>query len=123
MQTRNPFLDDIARVLSGAAGAAGGMREEVEARIRSQFERILADMNLVTAEDFEAVQAMASRARLEQEALQERLDELEARVRELTNRQISASKENSSASASPEDTAGAKEVTAAEDAAGEDAPE
>ena len=45
MQTRNPFLDDIARVFSGAAGAAGGMREEVEGRIRAQFERILADIS------------------------------------------------------------------------------
>lgn len=85
MQTRNPILDDIARVISGAAGAAGGVREEVEGRVRAQFERILADMDLVTRDEFEAVQEMAARAREEQEALQARLAAVEARLAELSN--------------------------------------
>jgi len=87
MQTRNPFLDDIARVVSGAAGAAGGVREKVEGRIRAQFERILSDMDVVTRDEFEAVEAMAARAREEQEALQARVAALEARLVELATEQ------------------------------------
>jgi BMFP domain-containing protein YqiC len=80
MQTDNRLLDDLARVATGALGALTGVRGEVEARIREQFERILARMDLVTREEFEAVREMASRARAEQEELQHRLGELEARL-------------------------------------------
>jgi len=80
MQTDNRLLDDLARVATGALGALTGVRNEVETRIREQFERILARMDLVTREEFEAVKEMASRARAEQEELQRRLAELEARV-------------------------------------------
>ena len=77
MQTQNKFLDDLARVASGAVGVAAGMREEVEARLRDQFERVLGHMDLVTREEFEAVRAMAIKAREEQERLGERLAALE----------------------------------------------
>lgn len=80
MQTRNPLFDDIARVFSGAVDAASGMRGEVEARVRAQLERLLADMDLVTREEFEAVQAMAAKAREEQEVLAERVAALEAQL-------------------------------------------
>lgn len=79
MQTQNKFLDDLARVASGAVGVAAGMREEVEARLRDQFERVLGHMDLVTREEFEAVRAMAIKAREEQERLGERLAALEKR--------------------------------------------
>lgn len=78
MQTQNKLLDDLARVASGALGVASGMREEVEARLRDQFERVLARMELVTREEFEAVRAMAVKAREEQELLNERVVALEA---------------------------------------------
>ncbi len=78
MQTQNRFLDDLARVASGALGVAAGMREEVEARLREQFERVLSRMNLVTREEFEVVRAMAVKAREEQEALAKRLAALES---------------------------------------------
>jgi BMFP domain-containing protein YqiC len=77
MQTQNKLLDDLARVASGAIGVAAGMREEVEARLRDQFERVLARMDLVSREEFEAVKAMAVKAREEQEVLSERLAALE----------------------------------------------
>ncbi|MBV8654260.1 MAG: accessory factor UbiK family protein [Alphaproteobacteria bacterium] len=80
MQTENPLLDDLARVATGALGALTGMRAEVEARIRDQLERVLARMDLVTREEFEAVRAMAAKARLEQEALSRRLEALESRL-------------------------------------------
>ena len=75
MQTQNKLLDDLARVASGAIGVAAGMREEVEARLRDQFERVLGRMDLVSREEFEAVRAMAIKAREEQEKEQEILSE------------------------------------------------
>ena len=77
MQTQNRLLDDMARVASGAIGVAAGMRAEVEARLREQFEKILSQMDLVTREEFDAVKAMAAKARAEQEDLTERLAALE----------------------------------------------
>ena len=78
MQTQNRLLDDLARVATSALGVAAGMREELEARLRDQFERILSGMDLVTREEFDAVKAMAAKARAEQEDLAARLAALEA---------------------------------------------
>jgi len=80
MQTENRILEDLARVASGALSALTGVREEVEARLSDQFQRILDRMNLVRREEFEAVEAMAAKARAEQERLAERLAALEARL-------------------------------------------
>jgi BMFP domain-containing protein YqiC len=80
MQTENRLFDDLARVATGALGALTGMREEIEARMREQFERILDRMNLVRREEFDAVQAMAQKARVAQEALEQRVAALEARL-------------------------------------------
>lgn len=80
MQTQNPLLDDLARVASGALGAFSGVRNEVETRLREQFERVLARMNLVTREEFDATRLMAAKARAAQEALEKRLAALEARL-------------------------------------------
>jgi BMFP domain-containing protein YqiC len=80
MQTQNKLLDDLARVASGALGVAAGMREEVEARLRDQFARVLGHMELVTREEFEAVRAMAVKAREEQEVLGECVAALERAV-------------------------------------------
>jgi BMFP domain-containing protein YqiC len=80
MQSENRLFDDLARVATGALGALTGMRDEVETRLREQFERVLGRMNLVRREEFDAVQAMAAKARAEQEALAARVAELEARL-------------------------------------------
>ena len=80
MQSQNRFFDDLARVASGAVGALSGVRGEVEARLRDQLERLLAGMDLVTREEFEAVKAMAAKAREENESLRSRLEALEARL-------------------------------------------
>lgn len=80
MQTQNRFFDDLARVAGGALGTLAGIRNEFEALVRQQFERLLGDMNLVTREEFEAVQAMAAKARAEQEAMAARLAALEAQL-------------------------------------------
>ncbi len=78
MQTQNRLLDDLARVATSALGVAAGMRAELEARLRDQFERVLSGMDLVTREEFDAVKAMAAKARSEQEDLAARLAALEA---------------------------------------------
>jgi BMFP domain-containing protein YqiC len=82
MQSQNRFFDDLARVASGALGTLSGVREEVEQRLREQLEKLLAGMDLVTREEFEAVRAMAAKARNEQEELKQRLAALEARLGE-----------------------------------------
>ena len=79
MQTRNPILDDLARVATGAMSALGGVKEEVEARVRDQIARILDGMDLVRRDEFEAVKAMAAKAREENETLAQRIAALEAR--------------------------------------------
>ena len=87
MQTRNPLLDDLARVATGALGALGGVRNEIEERIREQLERVLSRMDLVSREEFEAAKAMASKAREEQEHLMEKIAALEARLGALEAKQ------------------------------------
>jgi BMFP domain-containing protein YqiC len=80
MQTQNRILDDLARVAASAVGAVQGARQEVEAAIRARLEKMLADMDLVTRDEFEVVKAMAEKAREENERLAERLAALEARL-------------------------------------------
>lgn len=79
-QTQNRVLDEIARLFTNAAGAAQGVRQEVETLIRSQAERLVADLDLVAREDFEAVRDMARLAREENEALKLRIEALEAQL-------------------------------------------
>jgi BMFP domain-containing protein YqiC len=83
MQSQNRFFDDIARVAGGAMGALTGVRGEIEARLREQLERVLAGMEVVGREEFEAVKAMAVKAREEQEVLAERVAALEKALGEL----------------------------------------
>jgi BMFP domain-containing protein YqiC len=80
MQSQNRFFDDLARVAAGAVGTLSGVRSEVESRLRDQLERVLSGMNLVTRDEFEAVKAMAAKARAEQEDMAKRVAELEILV-------------------------------------------
>ena len=77
MQSPNRIFDDLARVANGAVAVATGMRQEIEALVRQQFERFLTDRDLVSREEFEAVRLMAEKARAENEALATRLTALE----------------------------------------------
>jgi len=82
VQSQNRFFDDIARVAGGAVGALSGVRADIEARLRDQLERVLAGMDVVSREEFEAVKAMAAKARDEQEDLLRRIAALESRLAE-----------------------------------------
>lgn len=87
MQSQNRFFDDLARVVAGAMGSLSGVKSEVELRIRDQLERVMAGMDLVTRDEFEAVKAMAAKARGEQEDLAKRvavLEDIIAGMREAT---------------------------------------
>jgi BMFP domain-containing protein YqiC len=84
MQTNNKLLDDLARVASGALGVASGMRDELEGVLRQRFARVVGDLNVVDREEFEAVKAMAAKARSEQEALTLRVAALEAQLKKLS---------------------------------------
>ena len=80
MQTENRFLDDLAKLATGAAGAVQGVQAEARQLFRHQLERALAGMDLVSREEFEAVKAMAVAAREENAALKARLSELETKI-------------------------------------------
>lgn len=77
-QTSNRILDEFAKLMTDAAGAAQGMRREVETIMRAQGERILGSMDLVQREEFEAVKELAAKAREENAQLSERIAKLEA---------------------------------------------
>lgn len=76
-QTDNPFLDGVAKAFTDAAGMAQSVRTEIDTFMRQRLERLVADMDFVPREEFEAVKAMAAKARAENEALAARLKKLE----------------------------------------------
>jgi BMFP domain-containing protein YqiC len=78
MQTRNKVLDDISQLMTNAMGVAQGAKTEAETAMNSMVDRWLANRDFVTREEFDAVRAMAQKAREENEALKARLDALEA---------------------------------------------
>jgi hypothetical protein len=80
MQTDNPMLDGLARLFTDAAGAAQSVRSEIDTFMRQRLERLVSDMDFVPREEFEAVKAMAVKARQENETLEARLAALEARL-------------------------------------------
>ncbi|HEY1721488.1 MAG TPA: accessory factor UbiK family protein [Magnetospirillaceae bacterium] len=77
MQTENKLFDDFARLAGGAFNAFGALKSELEAQMRQHMETLLAKMKLVTREEFDAMQAMLTKAREEQAALAARVAALE----------------------------------------------
>ena len=77
MQNRNKILDDISQLVTNAMGVAQGAKDEAETAVKSLVDRWMADQNFVTREEFDAVRAMAQKAREENDALRDRLDALE----------------------------------------------
>jgi len=83
----NRFFDDMSRLFNDAAGAARSLGREAETVFRAQVERILATMDVVTREEFEAVRDMAVAARNANDALERRIAELEAKMAELDRKE------------------------------------
>lgn len=77
MQTRNKIFDDISQLMTNAMGVAQGAKAEADTAIKGVIDRWLADRDFVTREEFDAVRAMAQKAREENEALAARLAALE----------------------------------------------
>ena len=82
MQTRNKILDDVSQLFTNAMGVAQGAKGEAENAVKGWIDRWLADRNFVTRDEFEAVRAMAQKAREENEALRTRLDALESKKKD-----------------------------------------
>jgi BMFP domain-containing protein YqiC len=85
-QTSSRFFDDLSRLMSDAAGLADGARREVETLLRGQLEKLMAGMDIVSREEFEATRDMAALARAENEKLRERVAGLEGRLSALEAR-------------------------------------
>ncbi|WP_127115394.1 accessory factor UbiK family protein [Shimia sediminis] len=77
MQTRNKIMDDISQLMTNAMGVAQGAKDEADNALKSMMDRWLADRDFVTREEFDAVRAMAQKAREENEALKARIEALE----------------------------------------------
>ena len=78
--TRGRIFDDVARLMTDAAGMAQGVRREVETVVKTQMERLLASMDVVQREEFEVVRDMAAAARDENDRLKARIEALEAKL-------------------------------------------
>lgn len=78
--TQTRFFDELAKLMTNAAGAAQGVRREVDTLIQAQMERVLGNMELVKRDEFDAVKAMAQKAREENDALAKRIAALEAKL-------------------------------------------
>ena len=79
MQTRNKFFDDMSQLMTNAMGVAQGARTEAETAMKGWIDRWMADRDFVTREEFDAVRAMAQKAREQNDALAARIAALEAR--------------------------------------------
>ena len=82
MQSRSKVFDDMSQLMTNAMGVAQGAREEAQTALNSMIDRWLAERDLVTREEFDAVRAMAQKAREENEALAARVEALEAKLAE-----------------------------------------
>jgi len=80
MQTSNRFFDDLAKVAGGAASSFSSLKNEINSMIHQQMQRLLADADVVPRDEFDAIKAVATKARTEQEKLEKRVSALEARL-------------------------------------------
>lgn len=77
MSTKSPVLDDLAGLMTGAMGAARAAGEEVKTAGQSRVRAMIADMDLASREEIDALKAIAVQALERVEALEKRLDALE----------------------------------------------
>jgi BMFP domain-containing protein YqiC len=82
--TSSRFFDEIAKLMTNATGAAQGVRKEVDGLVQAQVERVLNNVNIVKREEFDVVRDMVEKARAENERLEKRITELEAKLSSTT---------------------------------------
>ncbi len=82
----NKIFDDFAKLMTDAAGAAQGIKKEAETAFQAQTEKFLSSMDLVQREEFDAIKEMAAKARDENEALEAKIADLEARIKKLESK-------------------------------------
>jgi len=80
MQTQSPLFDELARAMTGAMGVAAGLTDEAKSFMKAQAAKLIAEMDLVGREEFEAMKEMASSAKAETVLLQKRLADIEEKL-------------------------------------------
>lgn len=90
--TSSRLLDEIAKLATDAAGVAQGVKREAETAVKSQIERLLSEMDMVSREEFDAVKIMAAKARDENDALRQELTALQDAVETLRTRKTATRK-------------------------------
>ena len=88
MQTRNKVFEDMSKLMTNAMGVAQGAKDEAENAAKSLVDRWLADRDLVTREEFDAVRLMAQKAREENVALLARIEALEVKKKLATKKTV-----------------------------------
>ena len=78
--TNSRFFDEVAKLMTNAAGAASGVRKEVDSLVQTQVERVLNNLNVVKREEFDVVREMDEKARMENDKLATRIAELESKL-------------------------------------------
>jgi len=78
MQSENPLLADIVKLMNSAAGTVAGMGREARDAARERVRETMGGLDFVSREEFDAVKDMAAKAREENEALKARVEALEA---------------------------------------------
>jgi BMFP domain-containing protein YqiC len=79
--TSSRFFDELAKLMTNAAGAASGVRKEVDSLVQTQVERVLNNLNVVKREEFDVVREMVEKARMENDKLATRIAELESKLK------------------------------------------
>jgi BMFP domain-containing protein YqiC len=78
--TSNRIMDEFAKLMNDAAGVAQGVRREIDTVVKAQAERLIADMDLVKREEFDALKAMVVKAREENARLEKMISDLESKI-------------------------------------------
>ena len=97
MQSQNKFFEDLSKLMNNAAYVANEAKTEAETAFSSWMDRFLAQRNLVSRDEFDAVMAMARKAREENEELRSRIEALEAEVAKKPKRRVARSKQETKA--------------------------